>query len=109
MFAHDIRVYGKVLAAQRRSDFWAAPIPASWHGIASDKLKSKVAGSFRQQTCNLQLEAFNSAHALTFISYSCFVVLPGIGTGYLPSLSATTGGGESFVHLSSQPRIRGRR
>lgn len=41
-----------------------------------------------------------AAYALIFISYSRFVVLPGIGTGYFPSASATIGGGESIVHLS---------
>src|SRR6185503_14735901 len=32
--------------------------------------------------------------------YSRFPLNPGIGTGYLPSASATTGGFESIVHLS---------
>ena len=32
--------------------------------------------------------------------YSRSFFRPGIGTGYLPSLSESTGGGESIVHLS---------
>src|SRR5436190_23988464 len=61
--------------------------------------KKETAGP-REQACSLQSAINGTNYALMFISYSCLVVLPGIGTGYLPSLSATMGGGESMVHLS---------
>ena len=35
-----------------------------------------------------------------YTQYSCVLVTPGLGTGYLPSLSAFKGAGESAVSLS---------
>src|SRR5688572_27804151 len=44
---------------------------------------------------------FEGGYAFSTTSYSCFLVIPGIGIGYLPSGPAGSGAGESIVNLST--------